>query len=289
MVRRYLWALGVGLATVLAVRAPMAAQQVSPKLYAGMHWRMAGPFRAGRTVAVTGSAQHPDTYYMGAVDGGVWKSDNDGTTWQPIFDHEPVASIGAIAEAPSNPDIIYVGTGEYTPRSQSSQGAGMFKSTDGGQTWTRIGLEQTRQIGRIVIDPHDPNRVFVAALGNMYAATPQRGVYLTTDGGVTWKRVLFINDGTGAIDLSFNPDNSQVIYAAMWATRRPPWAVYPSSHGPDSGLYKSTDGGKTWAHLTNGLPANPGKIGVAVAPLPPGSRVHHGGCEHRQGRIVPIG
>ena len=269
MVRRYLWALGVGLATVLAARTPMAAQQVSPKLYAGMRWRMAGPFRAGRTVAVTGSAQQPDTYYMGAADGGVWKSNNDGTTWEPIFDHEPVASIGAIAEAPSNPDIIYVGTGENDPRSQFSLGDGMFKSTDGGKTWARIGLEQTRQIGRIVVDPHDPNRVFVAALGNVYAATPQRGVYLTTDGGVTWKQVLFIDDNMGAIDLSFDPKNSQVIYAAMWATRRPPWTVYPSSNEPGSGLYKSTDGGKTWAHLTNGLPAHPGRIGVAVAPSNP--------------------
>lgn len=269
MVRRYLWALGTGLAAILMACMPMAAQEVSPKLYAGMRWRMAGPFRAGRTVAVTGSTQNPDTYYMGAVDGGVWKSNNDGTTWEPIFDQEPVASIGAIAEAPSDPNIIYVGTGEDDPRSQFSLGDGMFKSTDGGKTWARIGLKETRQIGRIVIDPHDPNRVFVAALGNNYAATPQRGVYLTTDGGVTWERVLFIDDNTGAIDLSFAPDNSQVIYAAMWATRRPPWTVYPSSNEPGSGLYKSSDGGKTWAQLTNGLPAHPGRIGVAVAPTDP--------------------
>ncbi|MGH9481284.1 MAG: VPS10 domain-containing protein [Terriglobales bacterium] len=234
---------------------------------------MAGTFRAGRTVAVAGNAQQPDTYYMGAADGGVWKSINDGTTWEPIFDHEPVASIGAIAVAPSNPDVIYVGTGEGDPRSQFSEGDGMFKSTDGGETWARIGLEPTRQVGRIVVDPHDPNRVFVAALGNAYAATPQRGVYRSTDGGQTWQKVLFTDDNTGAIDLSFDPGNSQVIYAALWATRRPPWTVYPSSHEPGSGLYKSSDGGGTWTPLTHGLPADPGRIGVAVAPSDP-SRVY---------------
>lgn len=259
---------------ILAAFAVAAgAQTINPALYSGMKWRMAGPFRAGRTVAVSGNARQPDTYYMGAVDGGVWKSNNDGTTWQPIFDHEPVASIGAIAVAPSDPNIIYVGTGENDPRSQFSLGDGMFKSTDAGQTWTRIGLEKTKQIGRIVVDPQDPNRVFVAALGNVYAATPERGVYRSTDGGQTWTKVLFTNDDTGAIDLSMDPSNPQVIYAALWATRRPPWTVYPSSHEPGSGLYKSTDGGNTWTHLTNGLPEDPGRIGVALAPSDP-SRVY---------------
>lgn len=259
MVRRMLLILAA-----FAVAA--AAQTINPALYSGMKWRMAGTFRAGRTVAVSGNAAQLDTYYMGAVDGGVWKSNNDGTTWEPIFDHEPVASIGAIAVAPSDPNIIYVGTGEADPRSQFSEGAGMFKSTDAGATWTRIGLEKTKQIGRIVVDPHDPNRVLVAALGNVYAATPQRGVYRSSDGGQTWTKVLFTDDNTGAIDLSMDPENPQVIYAALWATRRPPWTVYPSSHEPGSGLYKSTDGGSTWTHLTQGLPADPGRIGVAVAP-----------------------
>ncbi|MGH9487992.1 MAG: VPS10 domain-containing protein [Terriglobales bacterium] len=262
MIRRLFWILA-------AATLALAAQTINPALYSGMTWRMAGTFRAGRTDAVAGNAHQLDTYYMGAVDGGVWKTINDGTTWQPIFDHEPVASIGAIAVAPSDPNIIYVGTGEDDPRSEFTEGDGMFKSTDAGQTWTRIGLEKTKQIGRIIVDPNDPNRVFVAALGNIYAATPQRGVYRSTDGGQTWQKVLFTNDNTGAIDLSFDPNNSQVIYAALWATRRPPWTVYPSSHEPDSGLYKSTDGGSTWTHLTNGLPANPGRIGVAVAPSDP--------------------
>lgn len=262
MIRRIVW-------TLAATTVALAAQAINPALYSGMNWRMAGPFRAGRTVAVSGNAQQLDTYYMGAADGGVWKSNNDGTTWQPIFDHEPVASIGAIAVAPSDPNVIYVGTGEDDPRSQFSEGDGMFKSTDGGETWARIGLEATKQIGRIVVDPHDPNRVFVAALGNAYAATPERGVYLSTNGGQSWQKVLFTNDNTGAIDLSFDPGNAQVIYAALWATRRPPWTVYPSSHEPGSGLYKSTDGGSHWTQLTNGLPADPGRIGVAVAPADP--------------------
>ncbi|MGH9474989.1 MAG: VPS10 domain-containing protein [Terriglobales bacterium] len=252
-----------------AAAVGLGAQTVNPALYSGMQWRMMGPFRAGRSVAVAGVPGQPDTFYFGAVDGGVWKTINDGTTWQPIFDHEPVASIGAIAVAPSNPDIIYVGTGEPDPRSQSSIGDGMFKSADGGQTWTRIGLQQTRQIGRIVVDPSNPDRVLVAALGNIYAATPQRGVYRSSDGGATWTKVLFSNDNTGAIDLSMDPSNPQTLYAALWATRRPPWVVYPASNEPGSGLYKSTDGGSTWTHLTQGLPAEPGRIGVAVAPSDP--------------------
>ncbi|MGH9474409.1 MAG: WD40/YVTN/BNR-like repeat-containing protein [Terriglobales bacterium] len=262
MIRRIVWVLA-------AATLALAAQTINPALYSGINWRMAGTFRAGRTDAVAGNAHQLDTYYMGAVDGGVWKSNNDGTTWVPIFDHEPVPSIGAIAVAPSNPDVIYVGTGEDDPRSQFSEGDGMFKSTDGGTTWTRIGLEPTRQIGRIVVAPNDPNRVYVAALGNAYAATPERGVYRSTDGGQTWQKVLFTNDNTGAIDLSLDPSNPQVIYAALWATRRPPWTVYPSSHEPGSGLYKSADGGSTWTHLTSGLPADPGRIGVAVAPADP--------------------
>ena len=262
MLRRIGWILA-------AASLALAAQTINPALYSGMNWRMVGPFRAGRTVAVSGNARQPDTYYMGAADGGVWKTINDGTTWQPIFDHEPVASIGAIAVAPSNPEVIYVGTGENDPRSQFSEGEGMFKSTDGGETWARIGLEATKQIGRIVVDPSDPNRVFVAALGNVYAATPERGVYRSTDGGQNWQKVLFTNDSTGAIDLSFDASNAQVIYAALWATRRPPWTVYPSSHGAGSGLYKSSDGGSTWTHLAGGLPADPGRIGVAVSPSDP--------------------
>ena len=252
---------------LVAAAVVMALGQISPALYSGMSWRMIGPFRAGRGVAVAGVASQPNTFYFGGVDGGVWKTINNGLTWTPIFDHEPVASIGAIAVAPSDSNIIYVGTGEADARSQCSVGDGMFKSTDGGQTWARIGLEGTKQIGRILVDPQDPNRVYVAALGDLYAASADRGVYRSTDGGASWQKVLFKSDNAGAEDLSFDPQNPQTIYATLWATRRPPWVVYPSSIEPGSGLYKSTDGGSTWAQLSGGLPASGvGKIGVAVAP-----------------------
>jgi photosystem II stability/assembly factor-like uncharacterized protein len=270
MARRSQWTLGLACVILAAAAWPAAAQQVSPSLYAGMRWRSIGPYRAGRSVAVAGVPGQPDTFYFGAVDGGVWKTIDDGMVWRPIFDHENVAAIGAVAVAPSDPNIVYVGTGEADARSQFSIGDGMFKSTDGGKTWARIGLRATRQIGRIIVDPHDPNRLFVAALGDLYAASPARGVYRSTNGGATWQKVLFTNANTGAIDLTFDPRNSQVIYAALWATRRPPWVVYPSSIEPGSGLYKSTDGGAHWTHLTRGLPtAHVGRIGVAVAPTDP--------------------
>jgi len=258
------------LALVISVAAVSGgAQQVSPDLYSGMNWRLLGPFRAGRGVAVAGVPSQPNTFYFGAVDGGVWKTLNNGITWAPIFDSQPVSSIGAIAVAPSDPNVIYVGTGEADPRSQSSLGDGMFKSTDAGQTWSRIGLEPTRQIGRIIVDPKDPDHVFVAALGNTYAASPDRGVYRSTDGGQNWKKVLYKDENAGAEDLAFDPSNPQTIYATLWATRRPPWVVYPSSNEPGSGLFKSTDGGDTWTQLTSGLPSATGKIGVAVAPSDP--------------------
>jgi photosystem II stability/assembly factor-like uncharacterized protein len=243
------------------------AQAYSPSLLSGMQWRLLGPFRAGRTVAVAGVPTQPSVFYSGAVDGGVWKTDNAGITWDPIFDDAPIASIGAIAVAPSNPDIIYVGTGESDPRSQISYGDGMYRSTDAGKTWTHIGLDKSMHISHIIVDPANPNRLFVAVLGNLYAGNPERGIYRSTDGGSSWQKVLYKNRNIGAIDITFAPDNAQVIYAALWATRRPPWNVYPPANGPGSGVYKSTDGGTNWTHLTNGLPtAGLGKIGLAVAP-----------------------
>lgn len=247
--------------------APLHAASFAPALYSGLHWRHIGPFQAGRTTAVAGVPGQPNVFYMGAVDGGVWKTVNAGWTWKPIFDEQPIASIGAIAVAPSDANVIYVGTGEADPRSQISYGNGMYKSTDAGKTWTHIGLGKTRHIGFIVVDPHDPNRLFVAALGNLYAANPERGVYESNDGGASWSRVLFKNADTGAIDLAFDPRDPQTIYAALWQVRRPPWVVYPPANGPGSGLYKSTDGGATWKQLGHGLPtADVGRIGVAVAP-----------------------
>src|SRR5580704_5837359 len=244
-------------------------------LLSGLVWRDVGPMRGGRSYGVAGHADQPDTFYFGSVGGGVWKTENSGRTWVPISDDGiPIGSIGAIAVAPSNPEIIYVGTGEPDIRSQHSYGIGMFKSTDAGKTWSHIGLEGTRQIGRVVIDPANPNRVYVAALGNVYAPNPERGLYRSTDGGATWKKILFkANDpnNVGAIEVALDPKNSRVLYASLWATRRPPWSVYAPSNMPGGGLYKSTDGGDSWSQLTGGLPNDDfvGKIGIAVSPSNP--------------------
>jgi photosystem II stability/assembly factor-like uncharacterized protein len=242
-------------------------QQIDPKIYSDMHWRAIGPFRGGRSNAVTGVPGQPTVFYFGSVGGGVWKSENSGRTWTPIFDAEPVQSIGAIAVAASSPETVYLGTGEADMRSQISFGDGMWKSTDGGKTWTHMGLENTRQIGKIVVDPQNADIVYVAALGHAYEANPERGVYRSTDGGATWQKILFENENVGAIDLTMDPQNSKIIYASLWDTRRPPWSIYPPSYGPGSGVYKTTDGGDHWTHLTDGLPSERvGRIGLAVAP-----------------------
>jgi len=260
--------------SVQAQQTPPAGQYPSD-LLSGLHWRDVGPMRGGRSYGVAGSPTQPDTFYFGSVGGGVWKTVNAGRTWYPISDEGiPIGSIGAIAVAPSNSSVLYVGTGEPDIRSQHSYGIGVYKSTDEGHTWTHIGLEKTSQIGRIVVDPTNPNRVYVAALGHVYNANPDRGVYRSTDGGTHWKKILFNTsdpDNVGAIDLAIDPKNPKVLYASLWATRRPPWSVYAPSYMRGSGLYKSTDGGDTWKQLTNGLPTDNfvGKIGIAVAPSNP--------------------
>ncbi len=233
-----------------------------------MQWRMIGPFRGGRVLPTLGIPGKPNEYLFGAVGGGVWKTENAGRTWRPIFDAEPTASIGAIAIAPSDPQTIYVGTGEADMRSDISVGDGIYKSTDGGATWSNIGLRDSRQIGSILVDPHDPNMVLVAALGHAFGPNPERGVYRSTDGGATWKKVLGKDDDTGAIDLCADPANPQTIYASLWQVRRPPWNVYAPTSGPGSGLYKSSDGGITWNQITgNGFPSEGlGRIGIAIAP-----------------------
>ncbi|MGC1128359.1 MAG: hypothetical protein WA875_02245 [Candidatus Acidiferrales bacterium] len=262
-------AIGFSARAAWTQEAPSAAMQ-------GLRWRLIGPFRGGRTIAATGVPGKPYEFYFGAVAGGVWKTDNAGRTWQPIFDAEPIASIGAIAVAPSDPQTIYVGSGEADMRSDISFGDGMYKSTDGGATWKQIGLRDTQQIGRVIVDPHDAKIVLVAALGHGYGPNAERGVYRTTDGGTTWTKVLGKDDDTGAIDVAFDPGNASLVYAALWQARRPAWTQYGPTNGPGSGLYKSNDGGATWTQITGGgFPSEGlGRIGIAVAPGNGGQRVY---------------
>ncbi len=248
---------------------PASTQQFDPQLLQEMHWRSIGPFRGGRTVAISGIPSQPNVFYMAPNNGGVWKSTDYGQTWNPIFDDQPTGSVGALAIAPSNPNIIYVGSGEGLRRPDLSTGDGIYKSADGGRSWQHLGLRDGQQIGAILVDPHDPNRVFVAVLGHPYGPNPERGVFRSLDGGATWQKVLYKDDDTGAMDLAFDPQDAQIIYADMWASRRPPWTTGGGCDGPGSGLYKSIDGGTSWQQLTKGLPSwsdHLGRIGLAVAP-----------------------
>ena len=240
IVRRRLILPGLLCLIVLAALEIFAQSQYPSAMLAGLMWRDVGPMRGGRTVGVAGHADQPDTFYFGSVGGGVWKTENAGRTWFPISDEGiPIGSIGSIAVAPSNPNIVYVGTGEPDIRSQHSYGIGMYKSTDAGKTWTHIGLEATRQIGRVVVDPRDANRVYAAALGHVYEPNPDRGLYRSLDGGTTWKKILWKTndpDNVGAIDVALDPKNPRVLYASLWATRRPPWSVYAPTNMPGGGL-----------------------------------------------------
>ncbi len=256
-----------GLSLLLALVCAQAATP-DPALYGGLQWRLIGPFRGGRVLAVSGVRGDTKHYYFGSVDGGVWETKDTGRTWQPIFDAMHVGSIGALAVAPSDPKVIYVGSGEADMRSDIAYGNGMYKSTDAGKTWTHIGLEDSFQIGKVLVDPSDANTLYVAALGHAYGPNETRGVFRSKDGGQTWQKVLYKNADTGAIDLAFGAD-THTIYASLWQTRRPPWNVYPPSNGPGSGLYKSSDGGDSWTEL-KGLPTEGlGRIGLAVAPSQP--------------------
>lgn len=255
------------LATLLSCVWVAQAQQLDQKLYQNLRWRMIGPFRAGRTVGASGVADQPNVFYIGVNNGGVWKTKDFGRTWTPIFDDQPTGSIGDLAVAQSNPNVIYVGSGEGLQRPDLSTGDGIYKSTDGGATWRNMGLRSAQQIGSIIIDPKDENRIFVAALGHPYGPNEERGVYRSTDGGATWRRVLYKDENTGAIQVEFDPNNSQIIYADLWAARQGPWEN-GAWQGPASGLYKSTDGGETWRQLTKGLPTfelGLGRIGMGIS------------------------
>jgi photosystem II stability/assembly factor-like uncharacterized protein len=257
----------LGRLLVLLVLAAAQAPSPAPP-FGDLRWRFIGPFRGGRVLAVAGVPGESQHFYFGSVNGGVWETRDAGRTWQPIFDDQTVGvgSIGAIAIAPSNPRVIYVGTGEADMRSDIAQGDGMFKSTDGGHTWRKIGLSDSQQIAHIIVHPDNPDLVYVAALGHPYGPNAERGLFRSRDGGATWQKLLGPDNDTGAVDVIFEPGNPQVLYAALWQTRRTPWNVYPPSSGPGSGVFKSTDAGEHWTKLgaEAGLPAALGRVGLEI-------------------------
>ncbi len=263
LLRRVL-AICIGLA---ASRA--GAQQLSPELFGDLHWRNIGPFRGGRTRAAAGVPSEPNLFYVGQVNGGVWKSDDYGRTWTPIFDSQPTQSIGAIAVAPSDPNILYVASGEGLQRPDLSVGNGIYKSIDAGRTWTHLGLRDGQQIPALAVDPRDPNRLFAAVLGHPYGANAERGIFRSSDGGQSWEKVLYVDENTGGSDIEMDPSNPDVLYASLWEGRQAPWEFGNDYTGAHGGIFKSTDGGKTWRKLTNGLPADVIQADVAIAQSEP--------------------
>ena len=257
----------ITLISTLALAAAGLAQSVDPHLYQDLQWRCIGPFRGGRTVGATGVPGRPNEFYIGVTNGGVWKTDDAGRTWQPIFDDQDTGSIGDVAVAPSQPDTVYVGSGEGIQRPDLSVGDGMYKSTDGGKTWAHIGLGDAQQIGGLAVDPRDANKVFVAALGHPYGPNPTRGIFRTVDGGKTWQKVLYKNDTTGAFQVTIDPKNPDTVYADLWEGQQGPWEN-GYLNGPNNGLFKSTDGGSTWNQLTS-LPKEVGRIGFGISPSNP--------------------
>jgi photosystem II stability/assembly factor-like uncharacterized protein len=273
--------------TLVGLAGTSSSSTVDPNLFKGMRWRNVGPSRGGRVTAVAGVAGQPLAYYFGGTGGGLWKTENAGISWTPVSDgYFKTGSVGAVEVAPSNANIIYVGMGEACLRANLSSGDGVYKSTDAGRTWTHVGLDDSSQIGRILIDPHNPDLVYVAAVGHPYGPNTERGVFRSKDGGKTWEKVLYVNEKTGAVDLSMDPTNSKVIYASAWQVLRTPWGI--DSGGPGSGLYKTVDGGDHWTLLTDGLPASEkGKIGVSVSAADPNVvyAVVPAGVDHEEGGI----
>ena len=254
------------LAALIALAVlPAFAQPAAPSLPA-LRWRLIGPFRGGRTRAAAGVPSQPNLFYVGQVNGGVWKSDDYGRTWNPIFDDQPTQSIGAIAVAPSNPKILYVASGEGLRRPDLSVGDGIYRSADSGRTWTHLGLRDGQQIPDLAIDPRDPNHLYAAVLGHPYGPNPERGLYKSTDGGATWTPILHIDDNTGASQVVLDPHNPDTVYCSLWESRLGPWEDGNEYEGDHGGLYKSTNGGATWTKLTTGLPADLRQIQLAIAP-----------------------
>jgi photosystem II stability/assembly factor-like uncharacterized protein len=262
----------VGLIVSICAAVPLPARQepaAGPhsKLFSDMRWRNIGPLRAGRTKAVAGVPGQPYTFYIGMVNGGVWKTTNAGRTWTPIFEEQPTGSIGWIAVAPSDPDIVYVGSGEGLQRPDLAIGDGMYKSTDAGKTWTHLGLRDTQQIARVEVDPRNPNRMFVAALGHPYGPNEERGIFRSTDGGRTFQKVLYRDEDTGGKDVDIDPSNPNIVYAVLYEGRQGPWENGAWSGA--GGIFKSTDGGTTWKELKKGLPDRIGNAELTIAPSNP--------------------
>ena len=260
------------LLTQILIPSPSHGQRLDPRTFAELHWRNIGPHRASRSKAAAGIPSQPNVFYMGVVNGGVWKTNDYGRTWVPIFDDQPTGSIGAIAVAPSNPDIIYIGSGEGLQRPDLSTGDGVYKSTDAGKTWTHLGLRDGQQLPQIVVDPRNPDRLFVAVLGHPYGPNAERGLYRSGDGGKSFERVLFKDENTGAVDVVLDPVNPDIVYAVLWEARQGPWENGQFS-GPGSGLFKSIDGGATWRQIGKGLPTfdadGAGRYGITVASTMP--------------------
>jgi photosystem II stability/assembly factor-like uncharacterized protein len=256
------------LAAPLIAPPPLATQTFDRSLFNELRWRSIGPYRAGRTRAAAGIASQPNVFYMGVCNGGVWKTTDYGRTWLPIFDDQPTGSIGAIAVAPSDPNIVYVASGEGLQRPDLSVGDGIYKSTDAGRTWTHLGLRDSQQIPQIIVDPRNPDRVFVAVLGHPYGPNEERGIYRSLDGGRTFARVLYIDENTGGSELAFDPSNPNIVYAGLWESRQGPWENAAWS-GTNGGLFKSTDGGTNWRKLEPAAPDATIQINIGIAPSNP--------------------
>src|SRR5262249_44520781 len=270
--RRLLFVLLAASSVSVALLAQGPGARPAPDVYSQLRWRYIGP-EGNRTDAVAGVPGDPLVYYVGAASGGIWKTTDGGIHWEPIFDDQVVSSIGSLAVAPSDPNVVWAGTGEPFIRSHISVGEGIFKSTDAGKTWTRMGLEKTGRIARVVVNPGDPNIVLACALGHAYGAQPERGVFRTLDGGRNWERVLFVDENTGCSDLAMDPRNPRILFAGMWQIEIHTWGR--ESGGPGGGRSTSRAGGPTWTRLPGrGLPAKPvGKVAVAIARTNP-SRVY---------------
>ena len=262
--------------SALTLASAAAAAPLPPTAFGDLHWRLVGPLRGGWATCAAGVPGASDTFYFGAADGGVWRSTSAGRVWEPLFQHEAVASVGALAVAPSDPRTLYVGTGQPEPRWDIASGNGVYGSTDGGVTWKWLGLPESEHIGKILVDPRDPRVLLVAALGHLFGPNEERGVFRSEDGGATWTRVLFHDADTGAVDLARDPEQPDLVFAALWQARRFPWQGYHQPIvGPGSGVYRSRDGGRTWVRLTRGLPTEPmGRIGLALGAGSGGKRIY---------------